>query len=84
MGNSFKKFDENSCIPEKYNSKYWYYSGIIIPNHIEKVPSRDKMNYVGLHGETEGYSCAIPWTPKEYQEEFGKIGSDGKIYWKEN
>jgi hypothetical protein len=27
MGNNlFKKIDENSCFPEKYNSTYWYYS----------------------------------------------------------
>ena len=34
MCNSFKKFDENLRIPEKYNSKYWYYSGILIPNRV--------------------------------------------------
>lgn len=84
MGNNlFKKFDKNSRIPEKYNSKYWYYSGVLIPNNIKYVPSRDKMNRVSLHSETEATGCNPPWTPKEYQDKFGVLGRDGKFYWKE-
>ena len=76
------KFNEDSYFSKKYNSNYWYYSGVLIPNNVLYVPSRDKINRISLHSETEAYSDEIHWTPKEYQEKFGILKSDGKIYWK--
>ena len=85
MGNIFIKnteFNENLDIPKKYNSKYWYYCGILIPYNIKNVPSIDKVNSIGLDCSTEVYSDCVHWTPKEYQEKYGILKSDGKIYWK--
>ena len=56
---------------------------MLIPNRVNSIPFIDEINRIGIDHEIETKPFGIPWTCKEYQDKFGKLGSDDKFYWED-
>lgn len=64
---------------------YWEFYGIRIPNHIDSIPSMDKVNKIVSRGGGETLMLGVnvkPYTLKEYQTNFATKGKNGRLYWK--
>ena len=78
MGNKSTKDDEID--------KYWEFYGILIPNHIESIPSMDRVNKIVRRGGGETLMSGInveDYSLKEYRSKFACKGKNGQWYWKE-
>lgn len=91
MGNFFAKYYNSQSI--NYNGEFWEHYGILIPISVDSIPSIDKANWITrikLPGGKEGFeetllsSFMSPYTLDEYQQKYAIVGTDGKLYWKNN
>ena len=71
-------------ISQNYEN-YWEYCGILIPNYINSVPSRDKVNRINKNDSSTKKGTIIPQMSMsviEYQLKYSKRSPiDGKLYW---
>ena len=68
----------------KNPNKYWKMYGILIPNHIESIPSIDRVNQFVFRESKKMEMNVRNHILKEYQFKFAyKDKKNGLLYWKE-
>jgi hypothetical protein len=82
--NELRNFIDNyENIFRKFESQYWEYNGVFIPNLIDRVPSKDQVNTVFKNGKSSKFiSTKNMLTIDEYRKLFAYKNKEGQFIYK--